>query len=295
MTTQPDQDRRGEFRPLTAPQLGPEPAAPAEPINWFTRLAPKLPEGKDANSLPTRPPASHSGPARPALFLDVDNIANSERERQMIGEPEPPEIVKLRYEAEQTARELVGEAYVQAAKIEEEARAQGRQEGYRAGYATGERDARMALTAQADLERIAYREDLAALIAHIEAERQRVWNDIEPQVISLVFDLVKHVIKQEIEANPDVVMSVIRNALRRVADGSSLRIRVHANDLETVRGHREEILSLLDNVRNVEIIEDRRVGAGGCVVETPAGNIDARIETQLNEVGNTLNQMKERQ
>jgi flagellar assembly protein FliH len=83
----------------------------------------------------------------------------------------------------------------------------------------------------------------------------------------------------------------VRNALRRVSDSGSLRIRVHEDDLETVRANREELLSLVDGIPHVEIVSDRRVGAGGCVVETAGGNIDARIETQLETVGETLKQM----
>jgi flagellar assembly protein FliH len=290
MTGSPNGGGQDEFRPLTAPQVGPAVTPATEPINWFTRIAPRLPEGGRANSLST-PPTADSGPARNVVFPSVEQIVTRERERQMLGEPEPPEIVKLRYEAEQMAQELVGQAYVQAQQIEDEARSRGYADGRRAGYAAGEREAQRTLTERADAERAAYREDLAALIAHIEAERARAWNEIEPQAISLIFELAKHVIKEEITASRAAVLPVIRNALRRVADGSSLRIRVHADDLDTVRGSREEILSLLDNVRNVEIIEDRRVGAGGCVIETPAGNIDARVETQLDEMGKTLERM----
>ena len=83
-------------------------------------------------------------------------------------------------------------------------------------------------------------------------------------------------------------LSVTRNALRRVVEGGTLRIRVNAEDLQTVRGNREELLTLVDNIRHVEIIEDRRVGAGGCIVETDAGSIDARLETQLAEAANLL-------
>ena len=70
-----------------------------------------------------------------------------------------------------------------------------------------------------------------------------------------------------------------------------LRIRVHGNDLETVRTNRADLLTLVDGANHVEIIEDRRVEPGGCIIETNAGSIDARIETQLESVSDALKQM----
>ena len=51
---------------------------------------------------------------------------------------------------------------------------------------------------------------------------------------------------------------------------------------------RDDLLSLLDGIKNLEIVDDRRVGDGGCVIETNAGTIDAKIETQLAEVERAL-------
>jgi flagellar assembly protein FliH len=83
----------------------------------------------------------------------------------------------------------------------------------------------------------------------------------------------------------------VRNALRRVVDTGKVRVRVNAEDLETVRASREELATLIDGIENLEIISDRRVGAGGAVVETEGGTIDARIETQLSEIATLLNEL----
>ena len=58
-------------------------------------------------------------------------------------------------------------------------------------------------------------------------------------------------------------------------------VRVHPNDLKTVREHRSEWLSMLEGTRSLEIVEDERISAGGCLVETEAGNVEAQIERQI--------------
>ena len=68
-----------------------------------------------------------------------------------------------------------------------------------------------------------------------------------------------------------------------------MRLRVSLGDAGRVRAMREDLLTMLDGLRHLEIVDDRRVGDGGCVIETNAGTIDAKIETQLAEVARALN------
>lgn len=248
--------------------------------------------------LPPRPEQEEMGvedgdpdAARRITFHDVDEIASIERRRAHGGNVEPPEITMLRMQAAEEAQQLVGQALLQAQIIEQEAREQGYRTGYDKGYADGQSQATQVVMVQAEAERQALRDDMTMFLTHVEAERQHAWEEMEPQIIGMVFDLARQVIKQEVEASHIVALSVIKNALRRVADSGTLRIRVNSADLDTVRSHRAELLSLLDGIPHLEIVEDRRVGAGGCVVDTDAGSIDARLETQIKEVGDTLEQM----
>jgi flagellar assembly protein FliH len=231
------------------------------------------------------------GGVQKALFRDVDEVAALERILNQQAPQEPPDIAEMRQQACAVAEDIVRQAMEQAEQIQKEARETGYRDGHTQGYADGENEARAIVIQRADAERTAFREDIEAFVLHIEQERQRAWSEMEPQIIGLVFQLAQQVIKQEVDVSREVALSITRNALRRVADSSTLRIRVHEEDLETVRAHREELLTLVDGMPNFEIIADRRVGPGGCIVETPAGNIDARIETQMDTVADTLEQM----
>ena len=44
-------------------------------------------------------------------------------------------------------------------------------------------------------------------------------------------------------------------------------------------------------VGDLEIVEDDRIGAGGCLVETEAGNVEAQIEKQLKGLEQALIEM----
>jgi flagellar assembly protein FliH len=224
-----------------------------------------------------------------AVFGEIERVAEQERERLRSGDYEPAGVKSLRTQASDEARQVVWKACLEADAIREEAR----QEGYAAGLEEGRQAGFAEGNASADAERAAYRADVEALVALIEEERQRVWREAEPQIVAFVLEVAQKVVKDEAKINRDVAISTVRNALRRVVETDNIRIRVNPADLETVRAAREDLLSLVDGIRHVEIVEDRRMSEGGCVVETAGGTVDARLETQLAEIETALQNLAE--
>jgi flagellar biosynthesis/type III secretory pathway protein FliH len=60
-----------------------------------------------------------------------------------------------------------------------------------------------------------------------------------------------------------------------------LKIRVPADDLELVRKRIVLLREAAGPNRSIEVAGDSAISAGGCVVESEYGVIDARLETQL--------------
>src|SRR6185437_6459252 len=98
-----------------------------------------------------------------------------------------------------------------------------------------------------------------------------LWETQEKEMVGFVLDIARQVIKTEITQNPEIVTHVLQNALRRVTDKEHVRIRVSLADAGLVKAQRDDLISSLDGLRNLEIVDDRRVGQGGCVIETNAG------------------------
>ncbi len=107
-------------------------------------------------------------------------------------------------------------------------------------------------------------------------------------MVGLALDIARQVVKAEVTQNPEVVRQVISNAIRRITDKDNVRIRVSVADAPRVKEMREDLLEITDGLRHLEIVDDRRIGEGGCVIETNAGTIDAKIETQFAEVARAL-------
>lgn len=136
--------------------------------------------------------------------------------------------------------------------------------------------------AQQELE--AKRTELATLLEEVEAERVSFFDRMEPEVARLSITIAEKVIARQLEVHPETVVDLVKNAMRRMQERETLRVRLNPDDVPIVRAAREDLLSEINGVQKLELIDDRRVGRGGCVVESNNGVLDARIKTQLEEM-----------
>lgn len=193
-------------------------------------------------------------------------------------------------QAQRDAAETLDDARAQAEALREAAW----QEGFHSGKEAGTDAVELALRREHDAQTRAWRAEIDTLVAAIGQAREELWDAQEAEMLAFVMDIARQVVKTEVTQNPQVVAEVLHNALRRVTDKDQVRIRVSLPDAPAVRAMRDDLLNLLDGAKNLEIVDDRRIGPGGCVVETNAGTIDARMETQLDEVERALVHAAER-
>lgn len=129
---------------------------------------------------------------------------------------------------------------------------------------------------------------LEALIEQVRAERSEFFARIEPEVVRLAVAIAEKVIQQELETRPEVVVEMVRAAMARLRDREVLRISLNPRDLERVREAKDDLVGAVDGVKKIDVIEDRRVDPGGCVIESPNGTLDARVRTQIEEIERAL-------
>lgn len=177
--------------------------------------------------------------------------------------------------AERAAAEA--EAVRRAALEEAEAvRRQAAEQGYREGLA------------RAEIEFENRAAELESLAESIAQERDRFFEQIEPQVVKLSVEIAEKILRHEISIDPEAVLGMVKAALRQLRDRETVRLRINPADREMVMAGRQALTESMDGVRTIEIVEDRRVDRGGCIAESADGSIDARIASQLSEVMRVL-------
>lgn len=187
-------------------------------------------------------------------------------------------------DAHERARRIVDAARNEAETIREVAR--------QSGEVQARAEAEIAARAEYDAALLnaveAARTDFAVLAEQLRAEQTRLWAAAETELRDLALAIAEKVIKAEVTVNPDVVTHLTQHALRRLAGTEHVRVRVNPDDVPRLRERRDDLLATLEGLKSVEILDDRRVGIGGVQIETDAGTIDSRLETQLAEIARAL-------
>lgn len=105
------------------------------------------------------------------------------------------------------------------------------------------------------------------------------------QVLNLALDVAKQVVVGELSARPERILDVVKQALRQMAETTrEARLLLNPEDAHVVRPILNE---LLDKSR-LRIVEDARIVRGGCLIETPQGDLDATLQTRWRQVISVL-------
>lgn len=171
----------------------------------------------------------------------------------------------------------IDEMVRQATAEVEAMREQVRQEAYEEGFAQGRRDAEQAALAQWQ----PLMDSAQAAIAQLKDDYQRHLQEAEPQLVSLALMVAAKILRKE-ASRPEVAQAVLREALNRLSGEAPARIRVNPFDHPR-----------LSAPQGAELIADPAVGAGGVIIETPQGKVDARFATQFREIARALLEREE--
>ncbi len=174
----------------------------------------------------------------------------------------------------QAARRLPTASEIEA--IEEEARQNGFESGYAEGHALGKQEAEKSAKARSD-------KTLREAVAGLEAVAKGL-NDplaasaeaLEPELLALVTALARQVLRVELETRPEVIESVLHEAMQQLP-GRDRPVRVYLNpdDQKMVEQYGER------SERDITWVVDPELRRGGCRVEAGAGVVDASLERRL--------------
>ena len=158
----------------------------------------------------------------------------------------------------------------------EKARKLGYEQGHKAGLDKGLDEARKVLR---QFER-AIDDAVNQRIALLEEAKQ--------QVLELVVKISRKVTFDGLQVDQDATLTMIEGVINQLVDRSRLRIKVHPDHLPLMEQNMNRFLSSSTSIKDLTFEADPRVRVGGCFIETPTGDIDARLTSQFDVIDNTL-------
>jgi flagellar assembly protein FliH len=120
----------------------------------------------------------------------------------------------------------------------------------------------------------------AQSMEEIEGLRTAISRRAERDMIRLSLEIARKIIHREVSVDHEIALTLAKVALSRLHSRAIARVRLHPDDAQYVNAH----LDRLESSGTVEVVADRSVGRGGCLVETEMGDLDARIEQQFAEI-----------
>ncbi|MCH9032322.1 MAG: hypothetical protein IIB00_08705 [candidate division Zixibacteria bacterium] len=148
----------------------------------------------------------------------------------------------------------------------------GRDDGYKDGLEKGR------------LEAKAVFDDFASTIKDVIAQRHSLLSEAEAHIVTLIRKISRRITFETAEADPKVTEAIVKSAIESLLDKRKIKIKVNPDHLPHLERHIEDFKALSGEIKEFDISADARVKFGGCFIETPSGDIDARLETLFQSI-----------
>jgi len=189
-------------------------------------------------------------------------------------------------------RKMVADAHEEAVEIRKSAQEQGQTDGYTAGVeqAKQEFDKKVQALAreQAGDQLKTTLPALQQAIENLKNERECWLAEWETAAVRVSVMIAEKVLRDQIEKHPQISQTILSDVLQLAAGTPKMKLKLHPRDLKQMGELAEEFVTSLTGCAEVELIADDEISAGGCVIETHHGVIDARLETQLERIMNEI-------
>jgi type III secretion protein L len=110
----------------------------------------------------------------------------------------------------------------------------------------------------------------------------------EAELVRLAVAIAEKVVRRSVEADSDVVVQAVKEALKSVRGEKRITIKVNPSEEDVLREQASSLRLLGSEVGDLVIVGNPAIAAGGCIVESELGVIDAQIDTQLASIEKAL-------
>jgi flagellar assembly protein FliH len=154
----------------------------------------------------------------------------------------------------------------------------------RAAYESGFSDGEKAGMAAAEQKFEAVVRRYTESLLELGRVKPALYARAERDVVRLAVEVAKKIVHREITADREIIQTLVRVALTRVAEKTALTVHLNPADHSYVVAHRAALSENEDGGGELTLVSDKSVERGGCLVRTDCGEVDARIGEQFREV-----------
>lgn len=160
-------------------------------------------------------------------------------------------------------------------------------EGYQEGYDLGLVEGKQAAEKQYDhlIDKVNELVHMATNDYHLTLEQS------EQMIVELAMKTAEKIIRKKLLDDPTLFLNIVITAIQEIKDQSVIAIYLHPNNYEAIMKQKNELTHALDGDTKLSVFVDQKMTENECMITHPFGQIDAGIDTQLQQIYNALQQI----
>lgn len=162
----------------------------------------------------------------------------------------------------------------------EQQRQKGFEESYKNGLSEGQKEARKVVA------------NFSSLITDAVRQRELLYEDARRKILELVLQIARKVTFDAARIDPDITAEIIAGTIKKLTDKTRIKVKVHPDHLPHIEQQLDRFKGDSTAIKDIVIEADNRVRYGGCFIETPTGDIDARADSQIEIITEAMNEVE---
>ena len=192
-------------------------------------------------------------------------------------------------EAEQHVERMVPQVRAETYKLAyEKGDEEGCREGREAGTTEGHKEALETALAKFDEQHVTIVKDMERVISEVDANNERLQIAARRDVLDFSVRLATKLTFEIGSLHREAAIANLNRALDLVHAKTGLTVYVHPSDLEAMTRFSGSVLKHVDGAAGIEFVADDSVSPGGCVVKSERTEVDATLDTQIDEIVSLL-------
>lgn len=131
-------------------------------------------------------------------------------------------------------------------------------------------------------------DSLEFLLNSLSLLKQELVNSNEPNLVKLVYYLASRVAMKEIKEDPELIVPLIQKYVQEIQEDEQVKVKISASDFQFVESIKERLSKDFEKIKRVKFEASEQVSAGGCVIETNYGIVDATVEQRIEKLWSAI-------
>lgn len=138
------------------------------------------------------------------------------------------------------------------------------------------------------LKHFEYVRNIDIVTEELRSEYHKAIQNFEESLISLAMVVSEHILQHEITLNSEIVIEQTRKAISSLDEETIFKIHVNPENYHILKEAKSRLTADSSKTEGILVVSNKSVDPGGCMLETSAGLVDARIKTQLDKLEQNL-------